>query len=65
MILLALNIYISNLEYLKNKVFHIIELLDSSTKGFDFGLDYAAAILDNVDQFLPDLNDLRVEKAKK
>lgn len=55
--LFVFNIYVINLIYLEDKIFYLIELLDSSTKELDFGLNHIASISDNDNQPLSDLSD--------
>lgn len=63
MIFVTLEIYVTNLGYLKDELFCIIELPDSNTKESNMveGLDKAATIPNNNDKYLLDLSDLKAK----
>lgn len=66
-ILLALNMYITNLGYLEDEAPCGTELLNGGTEELDLrlGLDHATTIPDNNDGLSPDLSDLEAKRAKK
>lgn len=62
--LFTFGMHITNLNYLKNRFFNFIKLLDASTEELNRtlkGLDNAATIPDNNNRHLPDLSNLEAQ----